>query len=83
MEEMNPCRLCERPWHSATGAIYCEGYLVCGHCEREFWTWVRNRTNAKPSKKHQRVPTARSFYEAAGDHLTRDEGVRTRNGSGS
>lgn len=62
MEEMNPCRLCERPWHPDTGAIYCEGYLVCGHCEREFWTWVRNRTNAKPSKKHLRVPTARSFY---------------------
>lgn len=76
MVEMIPCRLCERPWHPATGAVYQESFLVCAACEREFWTWIRNRSNARPARRQQNVPTARSFYEAAGDHLNRDEEAR-------
>lgn len=77
MVEMIPCRLCGRPWHPMTGAVYQNTFLVCRACEEEFWTWLAVRTNSPPSRRHQRVLVARSFYEAAGDHINRDERIRS------
>lgn len=77
MSSIIPCFFCGRPWHPSTGTVYHTLTLACRHCVKELYDWLHRRSNAKPARRQRTITTRRSFYEAAGDHLERDERVRS------
>lgn len=54
---MTRCARCSGAAHPATGAVYGQGTLICGPCERAFWTWLRGWVRPRKNKS--------DFYGAA------------------
>lgn len=59
------CFFCPGPAHPATGHQYTPTVLACASCTRDFFAWVRDRTNAKGARPRRPGAPRADFYAAA------------------